>query len=86
MSAKSPLIVTSYSGRNPACVPLLTSLAERLACPVFSACPTTVNVPHDHWCHAGVAYGGKNELVEKADVILVLDSDIPWSVSERTMF
>ncbi|BGP20257.1 hypothetical protein JCM10213_003066 [Rhodosporidiobolus nylandii] len=78
IGAKKPLIVTSYLGRNPAAVPELVKFAELLAIPVFQSCLSTVNFPFDHPLHAGIAFGGKNELVEEADLILILDSDVPW--------
>ena len=78
VKAKRPLIVTSYLGRNVKAVEHLTKFVELLAVPVFQSCPTYINLPYEHVCHAGVALGGKNDLVEEADVILILDSDIPW--------
>jgi acetolactate synthase-1/2/3 large subunit len=80
LEAKNPLIVTSYLGRNTAAVQELTKFVELLALPVFQSCPTYVNLPYDHPSHAGLALGGKNKLVEEADCILVIDSDIPWFV------
>ncbi|KAK4057533.1 hypothetical protein OIO90_001602 [Microbotryomycetes sp. JL221] len=76
--AKKPLIITTYAGRNPAAVEQLTKFVDLTAIPVFSACPSTVNISYDHPSHAGVAYGGKWSIVEEADCILILDSDIPW--------
>jgi thiamine pyrophosphate-dependent acetolactate synthase large subunit-like protein len=73
-----PVIVTSHVGRNPASVPLLSSISDKLGIPVFSACPSTLNVPFDHPMHAGIAYTGKFELIERADCLLVIDSDVPW--------
>ncbi|GAA5973925.1 hypothetical protein JCM11641_001222 [Rhodosporidiobolus odoratus] len=78
IGAKKPLIVTSYLGRNRSAVPELVKFAELLAVPVFQSCLSTVNFPFDHPLHAGISFGGKNELVEEADVILIIDSDIPW--------
>ncbi|KAI5479100.1 acetolactate synthase [Pseudohyphozyma bogoriensis] len=78
IGAKSPLIVTSYLGRNHTAVQELIKFVDVLGIPVFSSCPSTVNIPFNHPSHAGVAYGGKIDIVENADVILILDSDIPW--------
>ncbi|GAA5952580.1 hypothetical protein JCM3765_002212 [Sporobolomyces pararoseus] len=78
LKAKNPLIVTSYLGRNVKAVEHLTKFVELLALPVFQSCPTYINLPYEHTCHAGIALGGRNPLVEEADVILILDSDIPW--------
>ncbi|KAM0752659.1 thiamine diphosphate-binding protein [Meredithblackwellia eburnea MCA 4105] len=77
-TAKKPLIVTSYVGRNPGAVTQLIKLVETLAIPVFSSCPSYVNIAFDHISHSGVSFGQNNPLVEEADVILILDSDVPW--------
>lgn len=76
--AQFPIIVTSYAGRNRAIPGLLGRLAHKLSIPVFSSCPSHVNIAFDHPMHAGVSYTGKNLYVEAADWILVLDSDVPW--------
>jgi len=78
--AHHPLIVTSYLGRNPAAVPALVQLAELLAIPVLESAAFCVNFPGDHPLHAGYQYttSAQNQLLAEADVILVLDSDVPW--------
>ncbi len=78
--ARHPLIVTSYLGRDPAAVPSLVALAELLAIPVLEAMAYHVNFPDDHPLHAGFQYHsvGQNPVLAEADVILVLDSDVPW--------
>jgi acetolactate synthase-1/2/3 large subunit len=78
--AKSPLIVTSYLGRNPAAVPSLVDLAELLGIPVLEAMAYHVNFPANHPLHAGYQYHsvGQTPILAAADVILVLDSDVPW--------
>jgi acetolactate synthase I/II/III large subunit len=78
--AHHPLIVTSYLGRNPDAVPALVQLAELLAIPVLESAAFCVNFPGDHPLHAGYQFttSGQNQLLAGADVILVLDSDVPW--------
>jgi acetolactate synthase I/II/III large subunit len=78
--ARHPLIVTSYLGRNPAAVPALVQLAELLAIPVLESAACCVNFPGDHPLHAGYQFttSAPNPLLAEADVILVLDSDVPW--------
>jgi acetolactate synthase-1/2/3 large subunit len=78
--ASHPLVVTSYLGRDPAAVPSLVALAELLAIPVVEAMAYHVNFPADHPLHAGFQYHstGQNPVLAEADVILVLDSDVPW--------
>lgn len=79
LEAKRPLIITSYLGRNPAAVSALSKLSTALALPIYLACPTVVNIPWTHENLVSIGYGmGKNEWIENADVVLVIDSDIPW--------
>ncbi|MCL2126558.1 MAG: thiamine pyrophosphate-requiring protein [Oscillospiraceae bacterium] len=74
--AKKPLIITSYSGRNTECPPALVKLAETLAIPVIEADPpVNMNFPGDHPMHAGFQARG---FIEHADVVLVIDCDMPW--------
>ncbi|KIJ33409.1 hypothetical protein M422DRAFT_35510, partial [Sphaerobolus stellatus SS14] len=77
--AKRPLIVTSYLGRRPDAVASLVELSERLSIPVYFSCPSSVSFPMEHPHFVGISYGmGENRWLREADVILVLDSDIPW--------
>jgi acetolactate synthase I/II/III large subunit len=78
--ARHPLIITSYLGRNPDAVPALVELAELLAIPVLESAAFGVNFPGDHPLHAGYQFttSAQNETLAAADVILVLDSDVPW--------
>ena len=74
--AKKPLIITSYSGRNPECPAELVKLAETLAIPVIEADPpVNMNFPGDNPLHAGFQASG---FIEHADVALVIDCDMPW--------
>jgi acetolactate synthase-1/2/3 large subunit len=78
--ARRPLIVTSYLGRDPAAVPSLVELAELLAVPVLEAMAYHVNFPYDNPLHAGYQYHSvaQNPVLAEADVIVVIDSDVPW--------
>jgi acetolactate synthase-1/2/3 large subunit len=78
--AEHPLIIASYLGRNPDAVPALVELAELLAIPVLESAAFGVNFPGDHPLHAGYQFttSAQNETLAAADVILVLDSDVPW--------
>jgi acetolactate synthase-1/2/3 large subunit len=77
--AKYPLIITRTYGRSPAAVPALVALAESFALPVveypFAA---HVNFPAGHPLHLGFEPG---TLLPKADVIVVIDCDVPWAPS-----
>ncbi|HEY8508331.1 MAG TPA: thiamine pyrophosphate-requiring protein, partial [Steroidobacteraceae bacterium] len=78
--AKRPLIVTSYVGRNVAAVAELTRLCERLGIGVFESVPSAMNFPSDHPLHQGVQWNEKRQhpALAEADVVLVIDSDVPW--------
>lgn len=78
--ARNPLIVTSYLGRDTAAVPALVDLAELLAIPVLESMAYHVNFPADHPLHAGFQYHSvaQNPVLRRADVILAIDSDVPW--------
>lgn len=80
LKAEKPLIVTSYLGRNPEAVSELVQLSEKLAIPVLESVPYYVNFPADHPLHVGYQWNSplQNELLADADLVLVLDSDIPW--------
>jgi acetolactate synthase-1/2/3 large subunit len=78
--ARHPLIITSYLGRNPEAVAALVELAELLAIGVLESVSFMVNFPGDHPLHAGYQFNttGQNPLLAQADVILVVDCDVPW--------
>jgi acetolactate synthase-1/2/3 large subunit len=78
--AERPLIVTSFLGRNPAAVDELTRLCNRLGIGVLESVPNYVNYPHNdalyqgnHWNHPF-----QNPALAEADLVLVVDSDVPW--------
>ena len=74
-NAEFPLIITSAVGRVPAAVGELAALAEEFALPVVQAEPRDMNLPTDHPMHLGYNAG---ELLPKADVVIVIDSAVPW--------
>jgi acetolactate synthase-1/2/3 large subunit len=78
--ARRPLVVTSYLGRRPKAVPELVRLCARLGIGVLESVPNAMNFPHDdpnyqgsHWNHPF-----QNKALADADVVLVIDSDVPW--------
>lgn len=75
VEAENPLVITSYAGRNPAVVPELVRLCEMLAIPVVEHYSSYVNFPADHPMHLGYSI---EECISDADVILILDADVPW--------
>jgi acetolactate synthase I/II/III large subunit len=78
--ARHPLIVTSYLGRNPDAVPVLVELAEMLGIGVLESAAFCVNFPGDHPLHCGYQFTttDQNPALARADVILVVDSHVPW--------
>ena len=80
LAAKRPLVVTSYLGRNPAAVAELVRLADRIGVGVLESVPTYLNFPTDHPCYVGQQGNEhqQNPALAEADLVLVLDSDVPW--------
>ena len=78
-AARSPLIVTAELGRAPLAVGGLVALADAGAFPVLESSPAYVNFPADHPCHAGWVFGSQDYPgMAEADVVLVIDCDVPW--------
>jgi acetolactate synthase-1/2/3 large subunit len=73
--AEFPLIVTSVGGRTPAAFAELAALAEEFALPVVQSEARDINIPTDHPMHFGFDVSA---LLPKADVVLVLESAVPW--------
>jgi acetolactate synthase-1/2/3 large subunit len=77
--ARNPLIITAELGRVPQAVAGLVALADAGALPVLEASPAYVNFPSDHPCHAGWVFGSQSyPAIGEADVVLVVDCDVPW--------
>ena len=79
-AAESPLIITSYLGRNLAAVHELQKLARRLGIGVLESVPNCVNFPTDDPLYQGNQWNHpkQNEALADADLVLVIDSDVPW--------
>src|SRR5450830_2072617 len=72
-AAERPLIVTATLPADA--VPALAHLAERCAIPVVTHNPRNVCLPSSHSMHFGFEPGA---LVTDADLVIVLESDVPW--------
>ncbi|TBU43656.1 thiamine diphosphate-binding protein [Dichomitus squalens] len=79
LNADFPLIIAANAGRNPATVPLLSQLASKLAIGVLSVASPSVCIPGNHPCYLGYVFIGKPPHLEDADVVLLLDVDVPWT-------
>lgn len=85
LTAKHPLVVTSYIGKNPNAVSLLVELCDKLSVAVHESCPSAMNFPASHPAHQGCQWngGGQSPALAEADVVLVIDSDVPWIPKEN---
>ena len=74
-SARSPLIITANAGRTARGFDALTALAGRFALPVISFHQRFANLPSSHPMNFGTQ---PRPLLNEADVILVVECDVPW--------
>jgi len=79
-AAERPLVIASSLGRAPAEALTLARLAERFALPVAAHSPRYVCLPTDHPLHLGF---DPHPWLEEADLVLVLEADVPWLPSVR---
>lgn len=78
--AERPLLITSYLGRQPRAVEGLIQLSERLGIGVCEVSPhQCMNFPGNHPHHLGYR---RNHLIDQADLILMVDVDVPWLPSK----
>jgi len=78
VDAKEPLIITGYSGRNHKAVGELVKLANNIkGLRVLDTGGCDMCFPADHPSWLGVRYG-LHQNIKTADMILVLDCDVPW--------
>ncbi len=76
--ASKPLVVTGFSGRNHGIPKALVELADTVkALRVLDMAGSDMCFPADHPAWLGVKQGADDSIPE-ADVILVLDCDVPW--------
>ncbi len=75
LAATSPLIVAGNSGRDVAAAEALGVFAERFGVPVTQARSRYLALAADNPMHVGFEPGA---YFKDADLIIVLDSDVPW--------
>lgn len=76
--AEKPLVVTGYIGRNHGAVHRLVELANAVkGLRVFDFEAREMSFPADHRAYIARAIGAA-PAIKEADVILVLDCDVPW--------
>ena len=81
-AARFPLIMTSSAGLTTGGFHALASLASKAAIAVSQPDAYTNNLPSSHAMNLG--YDITKGLLEKADVILVIDTKVPWSPQHMT--
>lgn len=78
MDAKSPLLIVGYTGRNEDSVAATVALADAISgLRVLDTGGSDMCFPANHPAFLGVRYG-VDEHIRTADVILVVDCDVPW--------
>ena len=75
MSARNPIAITSYLGRNAEAVTALEELAMLCGMEVFEFSPSYMNIDRSSPCFAGF---DPSKGVASADLGLLLDVDVPW--------
>jgi acetolactate synthase I/II/III large subunit len=85
IDAENPLIVAGYTGRYAESVASLVELAETLCAPVLPS-QVWMNFPTTHPLCAGIEQilGSRrgNPHIADADVVLVIDYDVPYAIAE----
>jgi acetolactate synthase I/II/III large subunit len=78
--ARRPLVVTSYLGRSHAAVEELVRLTRIAGVGVVDSVPSCLNFPTDDPAYLGPQWNEKrqNQPLAEADLVLVIDSDVPW--------
>ena len=78
--AENPVIITSSAGRDTGDVARLAALAECFASPVVQRKPRYMALPTDHDMHLGY---NPDAFLDKADLVIVLECDVPWIPSKK---
>ena len=77
--AERPLLITASGGRNLEAARSLAELAETFAVPVVHYRPRHLALSTEHPMHCG---WDPHALLKEADVVLVVDCDVPWIPKE----
>ena len=78
-AAERPLLITANGGRSAAASAALTALSEQFAIPVVHYRPRYLALSTEHPMHAGWE---PHALLADADLVLVVDCDVPWLISQ----
>lgn len=78
VGAEKPLVITGYSGRNHKAVDAIVELADTVkGMKVLETGGSDLCFPANHPSWLGLRYG-VDQSIRDADVILVVDCDVPW--------
>ncbi|KAF2650782.1 thiamine diphosphate-binding protein [Lophiostoma macrostomum CBS 122681] len=78
VNAQEPLVIAGYTGRNHAAVGALVQLADHVkGLRVLDTGGSDMCFPANHPAWLGLRYGVEPSITS-ADVILVIDCDVPW--------
>ena len=78
MQAERPLLIASSIGRVAEETRILARIAERISLPVVAHTPRFLCLPTDHSLHHGF---DPHPFLADADLILVIEADVPWMPS-----
>jgi len=78
-AAHSPLLITANGGRNAETSLAIEQLAHAMAVPVIHYRPRYLALSTEHPMHCG---WDPHALLKAADVVLVVDCDVPWIPKE----
>ncbi|MFC2071030.1 thiamine pyrophosphate-requiring protein, partial [Chloroflexota bacterium] len=81
IEAQEPLIITGYSGRHTGGVEVLVELAEALGARVVSS-QYMMNFPTNHPLSGGYS---PDPYLNNADIILIIDHDVPYTPSRANL-
>jgi len=79
-AARAPLVITGMAGRDPRDATTLARLADRYALPVVPYNTRYFALSSDHPMFGGSAPG---PLLAEADLVIVMDTDVPWLPSKE---
>ena len=78
-AAQRPLLITANAGRTAQASAALAALAKQFAIPVIHYRPRYFALSSEHPMHAGWE---PHALLKDADLVLVVDCDVPWLISQ----
>lgn len=79
--ARNPLVITGMLGRDPRDCAVLARLAERYALPVVPFNTRYFAISANHPMFMGSA---PDKLLAEADLVIVMDTDVPWIPSRES--